>query len=167
MMRAFADCRASRTSLVQTNPRHSMWLSSRSGRVRIALMVLALATPGQSWANGATCPDFAAAVLHNSGGNNPSGVTIGDVSGDGKPDLVVANSGSHTVSILLGSGNGLFAPAVTYAVGFGPRAAAIADVNGDGKADLAVANEGFNTVSILLGNGNGTFAAAVGYGTGA
>ena len=106
-MRAFADCRASRSSLLPTKPRHSTWLSSRSGRVHIALMVLALAAPGQSWANGATCPNFAASVLHNSGGTFPYAVTIGDVNGDGKPDLVVANYGSHTVSILLGSGNGL------------------------------------------------------------
>jgi len=37
--------------------------------------------------------------------------------GDGKPDLVVANTGSNTVGILPGNGNGTFQTAATYDVG--------------------------------------------------
>ena len=89
----------------------------------------------------------------------------GDVNGDGKPDLAVANSGSDTVSILLGNGDGTFAAALNYGVGSFPRSVALGDINGDGKLDVAVANLGFvrGSVSILLGNGDGTLGAAINY----
>lgn len=92
-------------------------------------------------------------------GQNPDFVAIGDVNGDGHPDIVVTSNGSNTVSVLLGKGNGTSAAAVNYPVGSGPSSVAIADFNGDGKPDLAVSNLGDLTVSILLGNGDGTFKA--------
>ncbi|MEO8680596.1 MAG: FG-GAP-like repeat-containing protein [Vicinamibacterales bacterium] len=136
--------------------------SSRAGQVRIAMIVLALATPAGARANGTTCPDFAGAIKYGVGGY-PQSVAIGDVNGDGAPDLVVANFTSRNVSILLGHGNGTFGVAVNYDVGGVVSSVAIGDVNGDGKLDLAVANLGSNAVSILLGIGDGTFGAAVDY----
>jgi hypothetical protein len=41
-------------------------------------------------------------------GTYPTSVTLGDLNGDGKNDLAVANYGSNTVSVLLGNGNGNF-----------------------------------------------------------
>ncbi len=99
-------------------------------------------------------------------GGNPFSVAIGDVSGDGKPDLVTANSFSNTVSILLGNGDGTFGAKVDYGTGDGPGSVAIGDVSGDGKPHLAVANQESNSVSVLLGNGDGTFGAKVDYGLG-
>jgi hypothetical protein len=104
-------------------------------------------------------------VEYGTGGSPPS-VAIGDLSGDGKPDLVAANYGSNTVSVLLGNGDGTFGANVDYGTGSNPLSAAIADVNGDGKLDLAVANNGSTTVSVLVGNGDGSFGAKVDYGTG-
>lgn len=100
-------------------------------------------------------------------GIQPSAIAVGDFTGDGKLDLAVANSGTnavHTVSILLGNGDGTFTPAPgsPISVGLSPGALAVGDFNGDGKLDLAVANFDSNTVSILLGNGNGTFTPAPG-----
>ena len=83
-------------------------------------------------------------------GLRPWSVAIGDLNGDGIPDLAVANDSSNTVSILLGDGTGAFGSATDFAVGWGPLSVAIGDLNGDGKPDLAVANIGSNTVSILL-----------------
>ena len=42
---------------------------------------------------------------------------MGDVNGDGIPDLVVANQDSDTVSVLLGNGNGTFQAQQTFATG--------------------------------------------------
>ena len=47
----------------------------------------------------------------------PSGVAIGDVNGDGRPDLVTANNGSGDVSVLLGAGDGTFQLQARFAVG--------------------------------------------------
>ena len=47
-------------------------------------------------------------------------MALGDVNGDGKPDLVVANYNSNTVSVLLGNGNGTFQAQQTFATGADP-----------------------------------------------
>ena len=69
------------------------------------------------------------------------------------------------MSVLLGSGNGMFHPKVDYNVGSMPTWVAVGDVNGDSQPDLVVANNGANTVSVLLGNANGTFQSHVDYAT--
>lgn len=97
----------------------------------------------------------------------PASVAIGDVDGDGKPDLIVVNTGANTVSVFLGSGTGTFGPKTDFPTGATPHAVAVADLNGDGNLDLVVANTGADTVSILLGTGTGTFAAATDFATGA
>ncbi|HEV2383552.1 MAG TPA: FG-GAP-like repeat-containing protein [Terriglobia bacterium] len=94
-------------------------------------------------------------------GGEAFSIATGDLNGDGKADIVIGNSDSSSVSVLLGNGNGTFQPAVNYAIAQ-PEAlfVLVADFNGDGKPDLAVAANGsLNEVSILLGNGDGTFQA--------
>jgi FG-GAP-like repeat len=126
---------------------------------------------------------FHAPVNYSSGGEGAFSISVADLNGDGKPDLVVANGclGSNCstggVGVLLGKGNGTFKNAVVYASGaasvFGSRVA-IGDLNGDGKLDLAVATTGSGcgsgcpkgVVGVLLGNGDGTFKKAKTYGTG-
>ncbi len=99
-------------------------------------------------------------------GSQPRSVALADVNGDGIPDLVVANEGSNTVSVLLGNGNGTFQAQQTFATGNDPAALAIDDVNGDGKPDIVVVNANSDTVSVLLGNGNGTFQAQLTFAVG-
>src|SRR5439155_13909145 len=99
-------------------------------------------------------------------GTDPRSVAVGDFNGDGKPDLAVANTGSSTISVLLGNGDGTFQAAQTFAAGASPWSVTAGDFNDDGKQDLAAANFGSADVSVLLGNGDGTFQAAVSYPSG-
>src|SRR5205823_95576 len=93
-------------------------------------------------------------------------VTEGDFNRDGVPDLAVADSGSGTVSVLLGNDDGTFQTALAFPAGNGPESVAIGDFNSDGELDLAVTNPGSATVSVLLGNGDGTFQAPLTFGAG-
>src|SRR5450631_701759 len=93
-----------------------------------------------------------AAVGYSSGGFSGRSAAVADVNGDGKPDLLVANTcisglscnnmpDDGTVGVLLGNGDGTFQTAVTYGSGGGDidglvESVAVADVNGDGKLDL-------------------------------
>jgi hypothetical protein len=99
-------------------------------------------------------------------GTSSRSVAWVDFNGDGKLDLVLANRGDNTVSVLLGVGDGTFQKQVTYATGVQPGSVAVGDFNGDGKLDLVVTNYSDNTVSVLLGKGDGTFQAQKTYATG-
>jgi hypothetical protein len=97
-------------------------------------------------------------------------VAIADVNGDGKPDLAVVNNGA-SVSVLLGKGDGTFAPAKNIAVGSVPSVVpfslAIADVNGDGRPDLAVGDGSLTAtgnVNVLLNAAASTQFTALGLG---
>ena len=78
-------------------------------------------------------------------------VTIADLDGDGRADVVAANTGSGTVTILRGSDGGGFDTPRNVPVGKQPRTVVAADVNRDGRGDMVVANGGSNDVSVLLG----------------
>jgi hypothetical protein len=82
-------------------------------------------------------------------GKNPSSVAIGDIDGDGKLDVVTANSGDNTITLLRGNGFGSFNIPYNYTVGLNPYSVAIGDINGDGRPDIVTANSGDNTVTVL------------------
>ncbi len=99
--------------------------------------------------------DFAPKVDFTTG-TSPKSVSIGDLNGDGKPDLAVGNVGK-TVLIFLnttatGATTPTFAPKVEFTTDYNPISVSIGDFNGDGKPDLATVNSSSarQTVSILL-----------------
>ena len=96
----------------------------------------------------------------------PAAVTLSDLNGDGKSDLVTANLLKGAVIVLFGNGDGMFRAERSFGTGSGPWSVVVGDLNGDGKSDLVIADHGDNTVSVLIGNGNGTFQAKHAFGTG-
>jgi hypothetical protein len=59
-------------------------------------------------------------------GTQTTGIAWGDFNGDGKTDVVAANYGSGSISVLLG--NGTFQSAANYGVGAAPHSLGIGDI---------------------------------------
>ena len=97
---------------------------------------------------------FAAKVDFGTG-VSPKSLSIGDIDGDGKPDLVVTNSGSNTVSVFRNTSTpgiinaGSFAAKIDFTTGSTPWSVSVGDLNADGKPDLAVANRSGQSISIF------------------
>ena len=95
-------------------------------------------------------------------GNQPYGLAIGDLDGDGKPDIATANHWDKQVGILTrnAAGTGWDGPVAAGTLTYGPYAVAIGDLNADGKPDLAMANAGEGTaesrMSVIMRNAAGT-----------
>ncbi|HZU84070.1 MAG TPA: VCBS repeat-containing protein [Polyangiaceae bacterium] len=85
-------------------------------------------------------------------------VAVGDVNGDGKPDLVASARGANqnldwvlgNVTILINDGHGRFSVEHVAQPGRGPQAVVVGDFDGDGRADVAIANRSAGNVDLLL-----------------
>ena len=129
------------------------------------------ATSGISSGSFATKVDFTAP-------SHPYSVAIGDLDGDGKPDVAIANQGAASVSVYRNTSTSgtittsSLATNVDFTVGTSPFSVAIGDLDGDGKMDLAVANNSSNSISVLRNTSSvgsitsGSFATAVSFTTG-
>jgi hypothetical protein len=84
-------------------------------------------------------------------------VAIGDLNGDGKPELIALSHDLDAVSVLLNRGGGRFAAKVDYRTSAGPGSIAVGDLTGDHMPDLVTANENRRTISLLVNKGDGTF----------
>lgn len=115
-----------------------------------------------STAQGAATPTFSGPFAYPTQPYSSS-IVAADVNEDGKPDLIVANTGNggdgNSVSVLLNTTASnaavpTFAPRQLFGTGIGPSIVAAADINGDGHVDLVVTDSGYsdtgNTFSVLL-----------------
>jgi hypothetical protein len=112
---------------------------------------------------------FAAVMIYSTGNaSDPTGVAVGDFNNDNRLDIVVANSGTDSVGVLLGYGNGTFSIIKIYSTGNGSisRSVTIGDFNNDDRMDIAVANHGTDSVGVLLGYDDGTFGNQIAFSTG-
>jgi hypothetical protein len=93
-------------------------------------------------------------------------VAVGDLNGDKKPDLVVANlapASTGSVSVLLQdpAHPGVFLPATSYGALGQPLSVAIADLNGDGLPDIAIADGPSAGVLLQSSSSAGSFLPVV------
>ncbi len=107
---------------------------------------------------------FRPVVAYDTGAPNSFSVAVGDLNGDGKLDVVLGNAGiSNSVSVLLGHGDGTFAPAVVYSTGTSydnwSMPVLISDLNRDGNGDVVVLSQ--YSIAVLLGKPDGTLEPAV------
>jgi uncharacterized delta-60 repeat protein/gliding motility-associated-like protein len=119
-----------------------------------------------------------AAKVDFSVGVQPYFIVMGDVDGDGKPDLIVPNESSGTVSVLrntsaVGTLDATsFATKVDFTTGAAPHSVSLQDLDEDGKPEMVIANHNSNTLSVLKNNSApgiinaSSFAAKIDFGTG-
>ncbi|HUI09547.1 MAG TPA: FG-GAP-like repeat-containing protein [Bacteroidota bacterium] len=91
------------------------------------------------------------------GFDNPWSVAIGDIDGDGRPDIAVGSYVANVVSVVRNTGTAghiSFGPSLDLAPGSLSWNIALGDVDGDGKADLVVPNTDLGTVAVFVNKSN-------------
>ena len=90
-----------------------------------------------------------------------SDVVAADLDDDSNLDLVVANCGGDSVSILKGGGDGTFGFHADYETGVQPCFVAVADFNADGRNDVVTADDLGGEISVFMGRGDCTLAGCL------
>jgi hypothetical protein len=136
--------------------------------MRLAILLPALASAISSCAQnedplGSAAPSSQpTTVAFYDVGARPRAIAVADFNGDANPDVVVANSGDGTVSILLGNGSGQLNGTASFAAGREPADVDAMDMDRDGDVDLVIANHETSSFSVLLNDGRGRFTPASG-----
>jgi hypothetical protein len=128
--------------------------------VRYSSGALRLYKPG---CGAAVKPSTSYTTLATSGWTQYDALTSpGDVSGDGRPDLIARNSSTGAVYLYKGTSDGKLASRVKLYDNWKgyKKIVGTGDITGDGKADL-LAQDTSNNLYRYNGKGDGTFAARV------
>jgi fibronectin type 3 domain-containing protein len=93
-------------------------------------------------------------------------MAIGDVTGDGRADLVATVGGNvpgSRLQVYAQSAAGTLDDPVTYTAYHIPQPLALVDLNGDGRRDVTIVHGGWQTFSVLLQRPDGRLGAHSGY----
>lgn len=110
---------------------------------------------------------FQAPVIYKTGGKGAKAITLGNVDddsqvlgGDDDLDIIVVNTSSKRVSVLLNDGAGVFGTATSFKVLGGASVVRTGDFNQDGLLDIATLSPSSAAISVLLNSGTGTPGSA-------
>ncbi len=95
--------------------------------------------------------------------STPRNLRVQDLNNDGQADMLVVHSGG-LMTIRLGSSDGSFGAATSFASNAQIFSLTLEDINDDGELDI-LANGQNDRLITFFGNGNGSFKAMVSYGT--
>lgn len=103
-------------------------------------------------------------------GGSPIAVALQDVNGDGVLDVVTANAGDNSVSVLVnatatGTTALAFTPVHHFTLVGTPTALAVADLNGDGKREIVTAISSTSQIDVLVNSSSGGVVAFTGQAT--
>lgn len=100
-------------------------------------------------------------------GNDPLTVSLADIDGDARPDLIAPQRADNTVGVALnttppGNVTATFGARADFAVGVPPAAACVADLNGDFLPDVAAACTTGDVAVLFNATAPGSAAASFG-----
>lgn len=160
------------TAYVNSSKLYAYILSSDTEQASTAWITVVNPTPGGGTSNVVFLPinnptstvSFEPRTNYTVGAN-PQYISTADFSHDGKLDLVSANYGSGSVSVLMGNGDGTYRPHEDYSAGSSTQVPIVGVFSSDGILDIATSSWGPG-LAVLMGRGDGTFLPMVGYSEG-
>ena len=108
-----------------------------------------------------TAAKFAKQVVYPTGSiPQPYSVAAADFTHDNRSDVVVANSGTNDLGVLVGSDNGTFEKEMVYKIGPNshPEYVITCDIDQDQQLDIVSVSSKLNSITVMMGQSNGTFA---------
>ncbi len=102
---------------------------------------------------------FDAPVYYDFGATFDGDVAVGDVTGDGRNDVVVTYGGNFgQFGVFAQNNSGSLDPAISYPIYDIPETVEIRDINADGLSDLIILHGGFDTLGVFTQNNDGTLS---------